>query len=261
MALEDKVSIITGAGSGIGRATALRFAAEGAILVLNDVNQATLDEVASQARSRAAANKLVTVAGDVSKESTAKQLAGEALDKFARIDVLVNNAGIHHLGDITETSLEEWNRVITINLTSMFLCSRAVIPSMLKQRSGAIVNLASISSFIGQEMADKSTFLYNVTKAGALQLTKSLATRYATDGIRVNCVCPGATRTNQLRSSIFPQPDPREDEFFAMAAQGHPMKRVGRPEEIAAVIAFLASDDASFMTGAAVSVDGGYLAQ
>src|SRR4029077_9335987 len=139
------------------------------------------------------------VMGDVAQEETARRLAQEAVSAFGRIDVLVNNAGVHFVRDITDMTVEEWDRLMDINLKSMFLCCKHVIPQMLKQKKGSIVNLASISSFIGQEMDGASTFAYNVTKAGALQLTKSLATRYASDGIRVNCVCPGNVETNILK--------------------------------------------------------------
>jgi NAD(P)-dependent dehydrogenase (short-subunit alcohol dehydrogenase family) len=260
MRLDGKIAIVTGAGSGIGRATALRLAQEGANLVLNDLNQKTLDEIARQAGAEHR-SKATTVAGDVSREETATAIASTATSQFGRVDILVNDAGIHHVADITETSLADWNRLIAVNLTSMFLVSRAIIPIMLKQRSGAIVNLASISSFIGQEMEGKSTFLYNVTKAGVMQLTTSLATRYAADGIRVNCVCPGGVKTNLILGSILKGQDHIDDSIWKAIGPSHPMGRVAEPSEIAAAIAFLASDDASFITGAALPVDGGYLAR
>jgi NAD(P)-dependent dehydrogenase (short-subunit alcohol dehydrogenase family) len=260
MRLDGKIAIVTGAGSGIGRATALRLAQEGANLVLNDLNQKTLDEIARQAGAEHR-SKATIVAGDVSREETATAIASTATSQFGRVDILVNDAGIHHVADITETSLADWNRLIAVNLTSMFLVSRAIIPIMLKQRSGAIVNLASISSFIGQEMEGKSTFLYNVTKAGVMQLTTSLATRYAADGIRVNCVCPGGVKTNLILGSILKGQDHIDDSIWKAIGPSHPMGRVAEPSEIAAAIAFLASDDASFITGAALPVDGGYLAR
>ena len=195
MRLQDKVTIVTGAGSGIGRATAALFAREGALLVLNDIDEKGLDAVLSQLGG----DKNRGVAGDIAREETARRLAYEAMSTFGRIDVLVNNAGIHFLKDVTDMSVEEWDRLMDINLKSMFLCCKHVIPAMLKRKKGAIVNLASISSFIGQEMEGASTFAYNITKAGALQLTKSLASRYAPDGIRVNCVCPSFIETNVLK--------------------------------------------------------------
>ncbi len=260
MRLDGKIAIVTGAGSGIGRATAMRLASEGASLVLNDLNAKTLEEIAKQAAS-AHRIKVVTAPGDVSREETAAAIASAANGNFGRVDILVNDAGIHHVADITETTLEEWNRLIGVNLTSMFLVTRAIIPMMLKQRGGAIVNLASISSFVGQEMEGKSTFLYNVTKAGVMQLTKSLATRYAADGIRVNCVCPGGVKTNLILGSILKGQERIDPSIWTAIGPSHPMGRVAEPEEIAAAIAFLASDDASFITGAALPVDGGYLAR
>jgi NAD(P)-dependent dehydrogenase (short-subunit alcohol dehydrogenase family) len=146
---------------------------------------------------------------------------------------------------------------MNINLKSMFLCCKHVIPHMLRQKKGAIVNLASISSFVGQEMDGASTFAYNITKAGALQLTKSLATRYAADGIRVNCVCPGGIETHILKRATAEE----VAEFWRMSAAGHPLGRNGQPEEVAQAILFLASDDASFVTGCPLLVDGGYLSR
>ncbi|MBI3800183.1 MAG: glucose 1-dehydrogenase [Deltaproteobacteria bacterium] len=253
MRLQDKVAIVTGAASGIGRATARLFAREGARLVLSDLDQPGLDKVLAEVGSE----KGRGVVGDISKEETARRLAQEAVAAFGRIDVLINDAGIHFLKDITDMTEDEWDRLMNINLKSMFLCCKHVIPHMLRQKKGAIVNLASISSFVGQEMDGASTFAYNITKAGALQLTKSLATRYAADGIRVNCVCPGGIETNILKRATSEE----VAEFWRMSASGHPMGRNGQPEEIAQAILFLASDDASFVTGCPLLVDGGYLSR
>ena len=253
MRLKDRVAIVTGAGSGIGRATAQLFAREGALLVLNDIDRKALDAVAAQIgkdQSRA-------VAGDVAREETARGLAQEAIAGFGRIDVLVNNAGIHFLKEITEMTVEEWDRLMDINLKSMFLCCKHVVPHMLRRKRGAIVNLASISSFIGQEIDGASTFAYNITKAGALQLTKSLASRYAPDGIRVNCVCPGNVETNILKRDTAEE----AAEFWRQAARFEPMGRNAQPEEVASAILFLASDESSFVTGCPLLVDGGYLAR
>jgi NAD(P)-dependent dehydrogenase (short-subunit alcohol dehydrogenase family) len=253
MRLKDKIAIVTGAGSGIGRATAMLFAREGARLVLNDIDRQSLDKVAAQVGK----DRNRTVAGDIAKEDTARRLAEEAIAVFGRIDVLVNNAGIHFLKDVTEMSVEEWDRLMDINLKSMFLCCKHVIPHMLQLRKGSIVNLASISSFIGQEVEGASTFAYNITKAGALQLTKSLASRYAAEGIRVNCVCPGNVETNILKRDTAEE----AAEFWRQAARLEPMQRNAQPEEIANAILFLASDEASFVTGCPLLVDGGYLSR
>jgi meso-butanediol dehydrogenase/(S,S)-butanediol dehydrogenase/diacetyl reductase len=211
-------------------------------------------------RGRRAGGPHERVAGDVSEEATAAALAARALDRFGRIDVLVNNAGIMWVQEITETTEEDWDRVVGVNLKSMFLCSKHVIPAMLEQRSGSIVNLASISSFIGQEFGGVSTYLYNVTKAGAAQLARSLASRYAADGIRVNAVAPGATRTQQIRHHMPQLSADEEEQIWEFAGTNlTPLGRVGRPHEIAEAILFLASDESSFVTGAVLVADGGYL--
>ena len=253
MRLEDKVAIVTGAASGIGRSTAICFAREGATLVLSDIDSAGLEA----AKRQVPTGSIRTVVGNVAEEHVALQLAQEAISAFGRIDVLVNNAGIHFVKDITDMTVTEWDRLMDINLKSMFLCCKHVLPHMLKQKKGAIVNLASISSFVGQEMNGASTFAYNITKAGALQLTKSLATRYASDGIRVNCVCPGNVETNIIKR------DTRAEvaEFWRQASRAEPIGRNAQPEEIANAILFLASEESSFVTGAPLIVDGGYLAR
>lgn len=259
MRLEGKVAIITGAGSGVGQATARRFAQEGARLVLNDV-----DEDYAREMEGSLEGDVRWVIGDVALEQTAERLAGTAREEFGQIDVLVNNVGHLYVAEITELPVEEWDALMATNVRSMFLCCKHVIPTMLEQGGGSIVNLASISAFIGQEAAEggPSFFAYAVTKAAARQLATSLATRYAKQGIRVNAVAPGATRTKQVRHAM---PDLSEEDENAIwenaGSVGTPMGRVGRPEEIAAAIAFLASDESSFVTGSTLVADGGYLAR
>ncbi|MFD1707864.1 SDR family NAD(P)-dependent oxidoreductase [Siminovitchia sediminis] len=255
--LDGKVAIITGAGSGIGMATAKCFDEQGAKLIVNDIDESKLGRLFSELEDK---EKHVMIAGDVSEESTSRELADVAIDQFGRIDVLVNNAGIHYIKDITDVTPEDFDECVGINLKSMFLCAKAVIPHMQKQKQGSIINLGSISSFVGQEMMGKSTFLYNVTKAGAVQMARSLATRYAADGIRANAVCPGATKTGQITEEHTGDVISLED-FWVGAGESSPMKRHGDPSEIANAILFLASDEASFVTGASLAVDGGYLAQ
>ncbi|VEF46582.1 bacilysin biosynthesis protein BacC [Bacillus freudenreichii] len=252
--LQGKTVLVTGAASGIGRATARKFAQLGCRLVLNDINEDALLKV-KEMLPNSDEHQLLT--GDISKEATAERFVQTALNHFGRIDILVNNAGVHCIQDIEETTVEDFDRVFDINLKSMFLCCKHVIPVMRTQEKGVIINLSSISAYIGQEMMGKSTFLYNMTKAGALQLTRSLATRYAQDGIRVNCVAPGATKTSQITEEMAPD----LEAFWVAVGEAHPLKRVGEPEEIAKSIVFLASDDASFITGSSLIVDGGYLVQ
>ena len=250
--LTNKVAIITGAGSGIGKATARRFAEEGAKLVLNDISDERLEEIAAELDS---SDRYALVSGDVSLEATAQLLKETALERFGRIDILVNNAGIHWIQDITETTVDDFDHVINVNLKSMFLNCKNVIPEMMKQNGGAIVNLSSVSGYVGQEMMGKSTFLYNMTKAAILQMTRSLATRYAKDGIRVTCVAPGVTKTNQITTEHTPD----LEEFWQAVEGVQPLGRYADPKEIANCIVFLASDEASFVTGSSLVVDGGYL--
>jgi NAD(P)-dependent dehydrogenase (short-subunit alcohol dehydrogenase family) len=256
--LWGKVAIVTGASSGIGRATATRFAAEGARLILNDLNSDGLEETIAALPGED--HQLVT--GDVSEEATAQRLAATARKRFGQIDVLVNNAGIYFLQDITETTSSDIERVLGVNLCSMIWCCKHVIPSMLERHSGSIVNLGSISAFTGQEHEGKSQYLYNVSKAAAVQLSISLATRYAADGIRVNAVCPGVVRTRLLEST-YPDWSEHEqnEEFAAIAARTTPIGRPTDPSEVAAAILFLASDDASIVVGTPLVADGGYLAR
>ncbi|MBV9797768.1 MAG: SDR family oxidoreductase [Solirubrobacterales bacterium] len=256
--LAGRVAIVTGAGSGIGEATARRLALEGAHLVANDLSSEYLDAL----MPTLAGDGHVPVVGDVSVEATAEELVRAASERHRRLDVLINNVGNLFFKDITDTTVEEWDRLMAVNLRGTFLCSKHALRVMVRQRSGVIINLASISAFVGQEMGGQSSFAYNVTKAGVRQLATSLATRYASDGIRVNAVCPGPTRTKQVRHFLPELPEADEDAIWESAGvDGTPRGRVGRPEEIASVIAFLASDEAANVTGAAWVVDGGYTAR
>lgn len=252
--LQGKTVLITGAASGIGKATSLKFAQQECNLILNDINDESLHDLKVNLPNSDAHKLLI---GDISQEATVERFVKVAIDHYKKIDILVNNAGIHCIKDIEEATVEDFDRVFDINLKSMFLCCKHVVPVMKAQEKGVIINLSSISAYVGQEMMDKSTFLYNMTKAGALQLTRSLATRYAKDGIRVNCVAPGATKTSQITEEMVPN----LDAFWTAVGDAHPLKRVGEPEEIANSIVFLASDEASFVTGTSLIVDGGYLVQ
>jgi NAD(P)-dependent dehydrogenase (short-subunit alcohol dehydrogenase family) len=243
--LDGKVAVITGAARGIGRATLEVFLAEGARVVATDLDGTTLAEVAGDA---------LTVVGDVSVEDDARQMIGAAADRFGRLDVLVANAGIIPLGDATEMTTADWDGVMAIDGRGMFLTCKFAIEAMVPSGGGAIVCLSSISGLAGQ----KRQAAYGPAKFVATGLTKHLAVEWADRGIRVNAVAPGTIRTERVKR--LPE-EPGGSEYLAAIEQMHPMGRIGEPAEVASAIVFLASDDASFITGAVLPVDGGYLAQ
>ena len=250
--LENKVCVITGAAFGIGRATAVRFAAEGARLILTDIQEAPLLALAAELRATGA--ELETVTGDVSREDDARRMIQAAVDLYGRLDVLVANAGIIPLGDILESTAADWDQVMAVDGRGMWLTCKFAIEAMLVTGGGAIVCLSSISGLAGQQR--QST--YGPAKFVASGITKHLAIEWAGRGIRVNAVAPGTIRTERVLR--LPE-EPGGVEYLAAIEQMHPMGRTGDPTEVAAAILFLASDDASFITGAILPVDGGYLAQ
>ena len=255
--LADKVAIVTGAGSGIGQATAERFAREGARLVLNDLDEGRLAATMSALQTQGH----VAAPGDLSTEETAEILARRAVDSFGKIDILVNNAGVYHIKDITSTDEDELDRVLAINVKSMIWSCKHVLPSMIERRQGAIVNLGSVSAFTGQEHEGQSQWLYNMTKAAAVQLSISLGTRYAAEGIRVNAICPGVVRTRLVQEQFKLDDAENEAMWTASGKKTVPQGRPSEPAELAAAILFLVSDDASVVTGTALVADGGFLAR
>jgi len=246
MKLKNKVAIITGSARGIGKATALRFAQEGAMVVVNDVDLEEAKEVVSQINSQQ--EKAVAVKADVSDEKEVEKMVEVAYSKFGRIDILVNNAGIIKRGSIEDHSYEDWDKVIAVNLRGTYNCAKAVVPIMKNQRYGKIINVSSVAGKVGDIASAPS---YGSSKGAINALTKSLARELAEYGICVNAVAPHAIETEM--SSEWPEKKRRE-----IIAQ-IPLKRLGRPEEVAAAILFLASDEASFITGEILDVNGGYL--
>jgi NAD(P)-dependent dehydrogenase (short-subunit alcohol dehydrogenase family) len=256
--LDGKVAVITGAGSGIGRATALVFAQEGARLVLCDHRKDYLDALLPDLSN----GGHETVVGDIAQENTSWEIARVAEETFGRLDILVGNVGQMFFKDITDVSVDEFDHLMAVNVRGMFLACKHTIRGMLNRRSGAIVIVSSGSAFRGQEFDGVSTFAYNLTKAAVRQLAISLATRYARDGIRVNAIAPGVTRTNQLRHYRTDLSEEQLETIFkGAAAATTPLGRYGQPDEIARAILFLVSDDASFITGTTLAVDGGLLAR
>ena len=241
---EGQVVVITGAASGIGAASARRFASEGATLVLGDIDVAGATAVAKECGDASA------VATDVTQADEVAVLLHGAVERHGRLDVLFNNAGIMAAGTLPELEPETWRRVIDVDLNSVFYGCRAAIPLLRKLGGGVIVNTASISGLGG----DYALPAYNAAKAAVVNLTRSLAIEHADQNIRVNSVCPGPIAT-PMTAVVEAMP-----EVEAEYAQAIPMGRLGRPEEIAGVVAFLASADASYITGAAIVVDGGLTA-
>ena len=252
--LENKVALITGATSGIGFAIAERFAAEGARLVLTGRNAGAGAALAQKTGAD-------FVAGDVMEKGLAEQLVARAVAQHGRLDILVNNAGIIHRGNILETSDDDFARVMGVNIDAVFRFSRAAVKQMVTQfdqggKGGAIVNIASDWAFV----AGKRELAYCTSKGAVVMLTKALAIDHARQGIRVNAVCPGDVETPMLVGGILHRGD---EKAAGLRKNGDaiPMGRVGQPQEIAQAVAFVASDEASFMTGHAMLVDGGNTAQ
>lgn len=242
--LSGRVAVVTGAASGIGLATARRFADEGARVACVDVD--------AEAGARAAAEVGGEfVAADVADESTVRELFDGVVARHGRVDVAFNNAGISPPDDdsILTTGLDAWERVLRVNTTSVYLCCKYVIPHMRRQGRGSIINTASFVALMG---AATSQIAYTASKGGVLALTRELGVQFAREGIRVNALCPGPVATPLLRELFAADP-----ERAARRLVHVPMGRFGEPSEIAAAVAFLASDDSSFMTAAQFVVDGG----
>ncbi len=242
MRFANRVAIVTGAARGIGRAIATHLATEGTIVVIADVDRKSAEVTAKELE--AAGRNVMASALDVTDPVLVAATVQSVLERFGRIDILVNNAGI--VGEVVpvrEMSDAEWHRVMSVNLHGVFYCSRAVLPAMLSRKWGRIVSLASVA---GKE-GNASMAAYSVSKAGVICLTKSLAKEVARDGITVNCVTPALTETDMARSF---SPEQR-----ALLASKVPMGRLASPDEIAAVVAFLASDEAENVTGACIAVD------
>ena len=245
--LQGKVAVVTGAAKGIGKATAELFAREGARLVITDVDEAGL----SRLRERLAGSKVEAVVGDVSVVEDSRLMIGAAVESFGRIDVLVANAGVIPLNTIVEATAEDWDHVMAVDGRGMFLTCKFAVEAMLAQEEpgGSIVCLSSISGLAGQ--AQQST--YGPAKFVASGITKHLAVEWAARGIRVNAVAPGTIATE----AVVELPE----DYVAPMREAHPIGRLGEPAEVANAILFLASDEASFVTGAILPVDGGYLAK
>jgi len=247
MLLNNKVALITGASSGIGKATSKLFAENGAKLILLDVNENEGKKLENSLLSEGYEVKFI--ACDVSKEKEVQSVFKTISNIFGTLTTVVASAGLDQISPIHQTSIDDWQKIIDVNLTGVFLTNKFAIIEMLKNKYGSIINISSIIGHVGQENISS----YAASKGGVTNLTRSAAVTYAEQGIRVNAVCPGYIKTNLLTDLT--------EEMVKERVDRHPMKRMGTPEEVAEACLFLASDKSSFITGENLMVDGGYTAQ
>lgn len=247
--LKNKTAIITGAGSGIGRACALAFVREGAQVVLVGRRQDRLDAVAHEAGAASFA-----VAADVSHNQAIDRAVAQAFAHFGEVNVLVNNAGVLHMGTAEQISEDQWDQTFDTNVKGLWLLSRAILPHLRKQNGGSIVNVASVLGINGA----RNRAAYAASKGAVVVLTKCMAIDHGPENIRVNCICPSFVETELTAAVISRAPDPDAVRRDRIAV--HPSGRSGQPEDVAGLAVYLASDESSWVTGAVFPVDGGYLA-
>ena len=256
MELEGQVAIVTGAGRGIGRATALELAQMGADIVVAELEGSSAERTAAEVKS--IGRRASVVRTDVTSLADLKRMAERTRAEFGRIDILINNAGIYRAASSLDITEEHWDAIMNVNAKAVFFASQAVLPTMIAQKRGSIVSLASMAGKVGS----RSNLPYNASKAAVISITKSLALAHAGNGIRVNCVCPGFVETDMWVAVAREQGTLMglsPEDFTKQRAAQVPIGRMERPEDVAHVIGFLASERAAYMTGQAINVTGGLI--
>ena len=254
--LDGKYALITGAASGIGEAIAYLFAQQGAQVIVADLQADAAQRVTTRIIEQGGAAS--TLALDVADENQVRKGFIDVVGRYGRLDILVNNAGVSHVGTILETSLEDWERVMSVNASGVFLCAREGLRQMLAQSpvGGVIINMSSVAASIGIERR----LPYCASKGAVLALTRSIAIDFVTQGIRCNAICPGTVHTPFVEGYLARNFAGRENEVRQQLHARQPLGRMGRPEEIACAALYLASDEAAFVTGSALVIDGGWTA-
>jgi 2-keto-3-deoxy-L-fuconate dehydrogenase len=252
--LQQKVAIVTGAGSGIGAAIAKLFGRQGANVIALDLVEAAAEETAAAVRH--AGGRAAAFACDVSDAVSVDAVFGRLAAERPRVDILVNNAGIAHIGSIEQTTPEDFDRLFGVNVRGVYLCARAVVPAMLGQGGGVILNMASIAALVG--LPDR--FAYSMTKGAVVTMTRSIAIDYVKRGIRCNCICPARVHTPFVDGYLAAHYPGREREMFETLSAAQPIGRMGTTDEIAYLALYLCSDEAAFVTGQAYTIDGGVTA-
>ena len=247
--LLDRVAIVTGGARGIGKAIALRYTKEGAAVVIADRKAA--EAVATVAEIEVHGGRAMFVHTDVTANASIENMVNETLRRYGRIDILVNNAGVALMREITAATEDDWDRLNGVNLKGLWLCTRAVVPTMIANRFGKIINMASMSGIIGYQWES----IYAATKGGVISMTRELAVELCPFGINVNCICPGIIDTPIYLDIDFSLDDP---ENLESTLKSIPLKRIGKPDDVAGGAYFLASDDSSYLMGQALVIDGGY---
>jgi NAD(P)-dependent dehydrogenase (short-subunit alcohol dehydrogenase family) len=255
--LDNKVAIVTGAGSGIGREIALLYSRQGAKVVIADVNTEAAELVVGEIIGQGWVANVQLL--DVSNEEQVKAAVEKSVERYGRLDILVNNAGISSVGNLLETSSEEFDRIITVNLKGVFLCSKYAVAQMAEQepRGGVLVNIASVAGMINVDRRAA----YGTSKAGVIQLTRSVAIDFVEQGIRANAICPGTVHTPFVEGYLERNFKDSKEEVRQQLHARQPLGRMGRPDEIAYAALYLASDEAAFVTGSALVIDGGWTAK